>query len=380
MTASTLQTSLRILHIYKDYFPVLGGIENHLRTLAEAQAAAGHQVTVLVCAPDGHTQVTRDNGVCLIKASRLATVASMPLSLRQPLVIARLRPDIAHIHAPYPLGEVANWLWGRARATVITYHSDIVRQQGWLRLYAPLLRRVLRAANAIIATSPSYLATSPWLQPLQERCTVVPLGIDLARFSVAKGRMEQPQPFLLFVGKLRYYKGLDVLLQALTTLPQAQLVVVGDGPMRGTWQALAQTLGLAGRVTFVSEVAETTLLAYYAAAALLVLPSTSRAEAFGTVLLEAMAAGLPVISTAVATGTSWVNQDGVTGYVVPANNVEALAHAIRLLLSDAARRQRMGAAARERVAAAFTLTTMARQVATVYTQALDHARRGRTSA
>jgi rhamnosyl/mannosyltransferase len=380
MTASTLQTSLRILHIYKDYFPVLGGIENHLRTLAEAQAAAGHQVTVLVCAPDGYTQVTRDNGVCLIKASRLATVASMPLSLRQPLVIARLRPDIAHIHAPYPLGEVANWLWGRARATVITYHSDIVRQQGWLRLYAPLLRRVLRAANAIIATSPSYLATSPWLQPLQERCTVVPLGIDLARFSVAKGRMEQPQPFLLFVGKLRYYKGLDVLLQALTTLPQAQLVVVGDGPMRGTWQALAQALGLAGRVTFVSEVAETTLLAYYAAAALLVLPSTSRAEAFGTVLLEAMAAGLPVISTAVATGTSWVNQDGVTGYVVPANNVEALAHAIRLLLSDAARRQRMGVAARERVAAAFTLTTMARQVATVYTQALDHARRGRTSA
>jgi rhamnosyl/mannosyltransferase len=192
--------------------------------------------------------------------------------------------------------------------------------------------------------------------------------------------MEQPQPFLLFVGKLRYYKGLDVLLQALTTLPQAQLVVVGDGPMRGTWQALAQALGLAGRVTFVSEVAETTLLAYYAAAALLVLPSTSRAEAFGTVLLEAMAAGLPVISTAVATGTSWVNQDGVTGYVVPANNVEALAHAIRLLLSDAARRQRMGVAARERVAAAFTLTTMARQVATVYTQALDHARRGRTSA
>ncbi|HIQ02107.1 MAG TPA: glycosyl transferase family 1, partial [Anaerolineales bacterium] len=174
---------MEVLHIYKDYYPALGGIENHIKVLAEAQAGAGHRVTVLVCDPGPRTRVEELHGVRVVKAGRLTTAASMPLSISQPLGLARLRPDIAHVHSPYPLGEVANWLLGRARATIITHHSDVVRQRGWLRLYGPLLHRVLAAADRVIATSPRYIETSPWLRPVREKCVVVPLGVDHRRFA-----------------------------------------------------------------------------------------------------------------------------------------------------------------------------------------------------
>ena len=355
---------MHILHLYKDYHPVLGGIENHIRVLAEAQAAAGHLVTVLVCDPARRTRTEELNGVKVIKAGRLTTAASMPLSLAQPIVLARLRPDVVHIHSPYPLGEVANWLLGRARATVITHHSDVVRQRGWLRLYGPLLRHIHRVADRIIATSPRYIETSPWLRPLREKCVVVPLGVEVDRF--ARERVRQPGTELLFVGKLRYYKGVDDLLRALVEVPMARLTVVGDGPMRDEWEALARQLGLADRVTFTGQVPDDELPARYAAADLFVLPANARAEAFGTVLLEAMAAGLPCITTEVGTGTSWVVQHGVTGLVVPPRNPQALAEAVRQLLANPEACRRMGQQGQQRARQEFSQQRMVQRVMELY--------------
>jgi glycosyltransferase involved in cell wall biosynthesis len=359
---------VNILHIYKDYYPILGGIENHIKVLAEAQAAAGHQVIVLVCDPGPHTRIEELKGVRVIKAGRLTTVASMPLSLTQPIILSRLRPDVVHLHSPYPLGEAANYFLGRARATVITYHSDVVRQRGWLRLYGPLLRRVLGVADRIIATSPRYIETSPWLRPVRDRCVVVPLGVEVNRF--ARETVKTPGMELLFVGKLRYYKGVDDLLQALAAVPMASLTVVGDGPMRDEWEALAQQLGLADRVIFTGEVTDDELPTRYADADLFVLPANARAEAFGTVLLEAMAAGLPCITTEVGTGTSWVVQHGVTGLVVPPRNPEALAEAIRQLLTDSDVRWRMGQQGQQRAQQEFSQQKMIQNVMGLYQEIL----------
>ena len=360
---------MNILHIYKDYHPILGGIENHIKVLAEAQAASGHQVTVLVCDPGLRTRVKEINGVRVIKAGRLTTVASMPLSLSQLAILARLRPDIAHIHSPYPLGEAANWLLGRARATVITHHSDVVRQQGWLRLYGPLLRRILRAADRIIATSPRYIETSPWLRPVREKCVVVPLGVDTSRFTPPANQLTN-QPTLLFVGRLRYYKGLDTLLQALTALPGVHLLIVGEGPMREEWERLTDTLSLRDQVTFAGGIPDEDLPGCYHTAGIFVLPANARAEAFGTVVMEAMASGLPCVTTEVGTGTSWIVQDGVTGLVVPPRDPQALGEAIRSLLDNQQRRAMMGQAARVRVEAGFTTERMIARVQAVYEEAL----------
>ena len=356
---------MNILHIYKDYFPVLGGIENHIRVLAEAQAAAGHRVAVLVCDPGPQTRVVEMAGVRVIKAGRLKTVASMPISFSQPWLVGRQAADVIHVHSPYPLGEVSAALFGRGAKLVITHHSDVVRQQGWLRLYGPLLRLILRRADRIIATSPRYIETSPWLRPVADRCTVVPLGVDVRRFA------PPPQPFrgpatLLFAGKLRYYKGVDTLLRALADLPVAHLKVVGDGPMRQPWTALAHELGIADRVHFLGEVADEMLPALYHQAHIFILPANARAEAFGTVLLEAMASGLPCVTTEVGTGTSWVVQDGVTGRVVPPQDPTALAAALRALLADDELRDRMGRAGRQRVLAEFDQAKMVERVMRVY--------------
>jgi glycosyltransferase involved in cell wall biosynthesis len=361
---------MNILHLYKDYYPVLGGIENHIRILAETQAAAGHEVTVLVCNPGPRTEQQQLAGVNVLKAGRLATAASMPLSLSQPWHLSGLRPDIVHVHSPYPLGEVANYWLGRGRRTVISHHSDVVRQRGWLRLYRPLLRRVLSRADAIIAATPPYLESSPWLQPVRHKCAIVPYGIDTRYFSPGP-KEPRAAPQLLFVGRLRYYKGLDTLLQALPGVPEAQLTVVGEGPMEAEWRHLSRSLGLDGRVRFAGSPADDTLRDCYRQADLFVFPSNARSEAFGIALLEAMACGLPCITTELGTGTSWVVQDGVTGFVVPPRDPAALAAAIRQALADPARLQQLAAASLERARTEFSQEKMVTAVMQLYERLLQ---------
>ncbi len=363
---------MRILHIYKDYFPVTGGIENHIRMLAEAQVARGHNVSVLVCSLDARTRIENQNGVRVIYAARRATISSTPISIALSRLLARETPDIAHLQFPYPWGEAANYFFGKARRTIITYQSDIIRQKFIRALYAPLMRRVLARADRIIATSPNYLRTSPVLQKFAAKCAVVPLGINPATFDrAASGRPRGSPLQILFVGHLRYYKGLDYFLRALAQLPAARLTIIGAGPLERAWRALARELRVDDRVEFAGEIADAELPAYYAACDIFVLPSSERSEAFGVVQLEAMAAGKPVVCTEIGTGTSFVNVDGETGFVAPARDADALARAIKTLMENPELREQMGARGRARVRAEFSVEKMVDGVLRVYAAALS---------
>ncbi|MBI5032961.1 MAG: glycosyltransferase [Chloroflexi bacterium] len=364
---------MEILHIYKDYFPVLGGIENHIKLLAETQAARGHNVSVLVASRDNHTHIETLNGVRVIFAARNATLSSAPISLAMFDLIRRETPDVAHLHFPYPVGEVANHFFGHARRTVLTYHSDIIRQKYLRVLYRPLMHRILARVDCILTTSPNYIASSPVLARWKDKCVVVPLGIDPRPFecAVAAPRDDQSPVRLLFVGKLRYYKGLNYLLQAMREISNAQLVIVGEGPEGEMLRALARQLGVEERVVFAGEVSDEELPTQYAASDIFVLPASERSEAFGIVQLEAMAAGKPVVCTEVGTGTSFVNVDGETGYVVPARDAHALAAAINRLIDHPDLCARMGAAGRTRVRQEFTLDKMIERVMKVYQAPTD---------
>jgi rhamnosyl/mannosyltransferase len=360
---------MRILHVYKDYSPILGGIENHIKTLAELEAQAGHHVTVLVTNPAHLLARETLNGVHLIRAGRLATVASTPLTVAFLPELPRLKPDITHLHFPYPIGEVSQLLVGK-KPYLITYHSDVVRQQSILRFYRPLMLRVLRGAARILPTSDRYIASSPYLQPLANKCTVVPLSVDPAPFAHPTPLVPPANlPTLVFIGRHRYYKGLDTLLRAMPNL-NARLLVGGDGPMRGEWEALAGMLGVTGRVQFLGEISDNDLAGFFASGDVFVLPANSRAEAFGKVLLEAMATGLPCVTTELGTGTSFVVQDGVTGFVVPPKNPAALGEAIARLLDAAELRKTMGAAGRARVLAAFTPEKLLERTQQIYREVL----------
>ncbi len=361
---------MKILHIYKDYYPVVGGMENHIRMLAEGAAKRGVEVTVLVTSPTHSTEIQSMDGVTIIKAGRLATVASTPLSSALLLWARRLKPDITHLHFPYPWGEMAHLMFGRGQRTVITYQSDIVRQKSLLSLYRPFLRRILARADRIIATSPQYVQSSPHLSEVADKCVVIPMGIDLERFQEARTeevkelRNRYDPPLLLFVGILRYYKGLEYLIAAMRHV-SARLLVVGSGPMAEEWQNQAVGLGLADKVLFVGQHVED-LPAYYQACDAFVLPSSHRSEAFGLVQVEAMACGKAVVCTELGTGTSYVNVDGETGLVVPARDADALAQAINRLLIDEALRKQMGENGRKRALQEFSHETMIERVLCLY--------------
>ncbi len=281
-----------------------------------------------------------------------------------------------HLHFPYPLGEISQWLLGRGRATVLTYHSDVIKQAGILKLYNPLLRRILQSMDRIIATSAPYIQSSPYLRPIADRCTVIPLGIDTERFSrpqpldVNMLRTRHPGPLLLFVGRLRYYKGLNYLIEAMKQI-DATLLVVGTGPEAANLGEQAYLSGVADKVRFLGDISDEQLPAYYQAADLFVLSSSQRSEAFGIVLLEAMAAGTPLVSTELSTGTSWVNQNGVTGLVVPPKDPAALVQAINSLLADNARRQQMGVNAELRAKTEFGLPLLVDRLLDLYQEVLD---------
>jgi rhamnosyl/mannosyltransferase len=333
-------------------------------------------VTVLVTNTSNRTEREVRGGVCIIKAARLAALASTPLSTAMLVEAVEIEPDLVNLHMPYPPGDVIARAVRGAPALVLTYHSDVVRQQQLLRVYRPLLERTLASARRIIVTSRPYLQSSPFLRPHAARCRVVPLSVDPARFAtfdtpeIARLRAGLRGPIILSVGVLRYYKGLHILIEALREL-DATLLVVGEGPERSRLETLARDLDLADRVHFAGRVADEELPSYYQAGDIFVLPSHLRAEAFGIVLLEAMAAGLPLVTTEIGTGTSEVNQHGRTGFVVPPGDSRALARALKVLAADQALREHFGQNGRRRVLDEYTPTIMVERTGAVYREALS---------
>lgn len=373
---------MRILYLYKDYYPVLGGIENHIRTLAEGMRERGVEPQVLVTNTSNRTVQETIGGVPVLKTSRQINVSSAPVSLPFFGAVRRLERDmdIAHAHMPYPPGEMAQLLMGRARRFVVTYHSDIVRQRVLGALYQPFLWQVLRKARLIAVSNPVYIQDSPFLRRYAEKCRVIHFGLDLERFATTPSLEAQAaewrsrcgnRPLLLFVGRLRHYKGVNVLIEAMRELQDATALIVGIGPMAAELQQQAQALGVTDRVHFLGEQPDPAVQALYHAADVFVLPSTNRAETFGIVQLEAMASGCPVICTELGTGTSYVNQNEVTGLVVPPNDPPALAAAVRRLLADAQLRSRMGSAGRRRAQNEFSIDAMLDRTLDFYREALQ---------
>ncbi len=372
---------MRVLYLYKDYFPILGGIENHVKLLAEGLRLHGVETEVIVTNTTNRTVDETIGGVPVHKMARQINVSSAPVSLPFFPAVRRLEAgvDIAHLHMPYPPGELAQLLLGRSRRLVATYHSDIVRQRVLGALYRPFLWQVLRRADLIAVSNPIYIQDSPFLRRHVEKCRVIHFGVDLDRFAPSPAVLEEAarwqaryagRPLILFVGRLRHYKGIDVLLEAMRQVENAHALIVGIGPMEESWRAQTQSAGVSDRVTFLGEVPDAGVLALYHAASLFVLPSTNRAETLGIVQLEAMACGLPLICTELGTGTSYVNQHGTTGFVVAPNDAPALAAAINTLLASPELRRAMGAAGTRRVHTEFSIDAMLRRTLDFYEEAL----------
>jgi glycosyltransferase involved in cell wall biosynthesis len=218
--------------------------------------------------------------------------------------------------------------------------------------YAPLARPAYARASRFIVSSPPLGEHASALKRYRDRIRVIPFGIDVSGWAASNTPASSSAPFVFFVGRHVPYKGVDILIRALQGTG-IRAVIAGDGPQRLVWEGLAREMGVDAQ--FPGDVSDAELRALFASCAVFVLPSTSRAEAFGYVQLEAMASGKPVISTNVPSGVSWVNQHERTGLIVPASDVEALRSAMRRLIGDETLRARLGRQARARVEDAFTM-------------------------
>jgi rhamnosyl/mannosyltransferase len=260
-----------------------------------------------------------------------------------PLALSRRRYQIIHFHFPHPMG-VLSYLASikpRDHKVVITYHSDIVRQENLLKVYAPFMRAVMARADAIICTSPDYLASSAQLRPFRDKCRVIPYGIDLTQFELtpeierqaAEIRARFRGPLLIGVGRLIYYKGFEYAIEAMREVADAQLLIVGSGPLAEALRARARACGVAERVHLLGEIHNQALTPYYYAADIFVFPSIARSEAFGIVQLEAMACRRPVINTALDSGVPFVSRHNESGLTVAPRDAAALACAINELIA-----------------------------------------------
>ncbi|MBI3780594.1 MAG: glycosyltransferase [candidate division NC10 bacterium] len=368
---------MRVVHVFKDYYPpTTGGIEQHMRLLCTGLARQ-MDVTVLVPSRSRRTLEERLDGVLVIRVPEYGRYASVPLCPTMPVQLRRLRPDIVHLHFPNPMGDLAYLLSGWGAPLVITYHADIIKQRPFVPFYRPVLALLFKQAQRIIATSPDYIASSRVLSRYRRKTTIIPFGVDREALSLRDGeatevewlRRDLGRRLVVFVGVLRYYKGLDILLRAMTKVAGC-LLIVGSGPERERLEAMAVQLGVANRALFLGEVPESRLRVLLHGAEVFVLPSIDRCEAFGIAQLEAMACGKPVVSTDLPTGVRFVNPHGVTGLRVPPRDPDALADAVNRLLDDPQLRAHLGQAAQERVEREFTAEGMITRTLEVYREVL----------
>jgi rhamnosyl/mannosyltransferase len=352
----------------------MGGIETHLEALCQ-QLRSHADVRVLAAnTANARVQECRE-GVPVVRLPPRVWLSTAPLCPSIASEIRRMAPDLVHLHLPHPGGMLGLLASGYRGPLVVTYHSDVVRQRWRAAPFQPFLLASLRRARTIIATSRAYVDTSPVLRRFASRCRVVPYGIPLERFDtpddaqVSAVRARFGDRIVLAIGRLVYYKGFDVLVEAMQQV-DGRLVVIGDGPLLTSLSARARRLGLSSKVTFAGEIANEALGPYYHGASVFVLPSIARSEAFGIVQLEALACGVPVVNTRLPSGVPEVSLDGVTGLTVPPGDARALARAITALLDDPQLRARYGSAGRARVEQHFTNERMGEQVWQVYEEAL----------
>ena len=366
---------MRIVHVVSTFPPYRGGMGNVAREIAERTAVRGHEVIVV-------TPKRVENGEWIVDSDRDRQLSTINYQLSTPRPWARfgnaawcpsitraleqIHPDFVHLHWPF-IGGVASVLaWRRRnpqRRLVVQYHMDLVAT-GWrgvvFRLYQWwTLPRLLRRADRVVVSSLDYAhhgALAPYVHRLGDRLVEIPFGVDTERFAPERNQdgtshIPHPKSQILFVGGLdraHAFKGVSVLLNAIARVPDARLRIVGDGDCRRSYARQARVLGIADRVEFLGSVPDAELPDVYRSSDVLVLPSVARSEAFGIVLLEAMASGVPVIASDLP-GVRTVIVEGETGFLVPPGDADALAHCIAEFVRDPDHVRRMGVAARERV-------------------------------
>lgn len=396
---------MKVLQVNKLYYPTTGGIERVVQQIAEGLKDEV-DMRVLVCREKGCGKKDKVNGVRVYRAGSLGRIFSLPVSLQFFLWFRKLSADqdIIQVHMPFPLADIACLTSGYKGKIVVWWHSDIVRQKKIMLFYRPLMERFLDRADVIIAATEGNIKNSLYLKPYRDKCMVIPFGTDESLFQEASRYIQEKKQItdskrkktsnsftFLFVGRLVYYKGCDILIQSFAkvirerekrntkknvqnveqkdigqTGSELKLVLVGGGPQEEELKNMAIQLGIEKNLVFLGEIPDDRLYRQYEECDALVLPSVQTSEAFGLVQIEAMSFGKPVINTNLASGVPYVGQDGVTGLTVKPGDIGELAQAMAWLSEHREVSEEMGTAARRLVEERYQMQKMLDNVKNLY--------------
>jgi len=372
---------MQVLNIYKTYFPdPPGGLQEAIRQICHATASYEVSNTIYTLSPNSQPKNINLPEANVIRERSWLAPASCDLgglaAFKTYRTLAQ-QSDVIHYYHPWPFADVLNIIKPADKPAVLTYISDVVRQRFLGTLYSPLMWRTLHKMDAIVANCPAYIETSPVLShpSIRDKVRVIPLGIDESTYpevgdnSIFKRLgLAETEPYFLFLGVLRYYKGIHTLIAAAKNV-KAKIIIAGSGPEAEALKRQVFELKL-NNVFFAGQVTDAEKVALIKSCLALVLPSHLRSEAYGMVLVEASMMMKPMITCEIGTGTSFVNLDGVTGVVVPPEDSQSLANAMECLLKDNSLVEQMGMAARNRYELMFSGAALGKAYASLYKELL----------
>lgn len=377
-----MDRQIRALQVYRTYFPdPPGGLQEAVRQIAISTSRVNVASKIFTLSPEPlPATLLRPEGE-VIRAKSWAAPASCDLggvSAFTRFAAACADSDVVHYQFPWPFEDILHAVVRPVIPAVMTYQSDVVRQKLLGKIYAPLMWKTLRSMRYIVATSPAYASTSPVLSDpaIRDKVRVIPNGIDEETYCKESDPavfnrigINETEPYFLFVGVLRYYKGLHTLVQAANQVA-AKIVIAGSGPEDNALKNQVMQCG-AKNVVFAGQVSDAEKNALLKSCCALVLPSHLRSEAFGMVLVEAAIFSRPLVSCEIGTGTSFVNAHGESGFVVPPENPQQLAGAMSDLLREAPLNEKMGKGARDRYERLFSGKVLGRAYADLYRDAMS---------
>ncbi len=336
---------MKVLHVYKGYYPdLLGGGCEFIRQLTYGTQKLGVENSLLVLT---HTKNNFKTEIV----------------------------DGLTIHwCPNPFADILDGFSGIKKRKIVTYHSDIIKQKYLSTFYAPIRDMFFQKVDKIVATSPNYFETSDVLQNYKSKVEIITIGLFKELYSktskekfVDWASRVEPK-FFLFVGAMRYYKALPILIKAakINNLP---VLIVGGGREQKKYIELANKLN-ASNVKFLGVLTEEDKIALLKLSYAVILPSHLRSEALGISLIEGAMLGKPLISCEIGTGTSFVNKDHQTGIVCPPKDPEALSTAMQELWDNPEVTKQMAKGASERFKSVFSGEKMAQSYTKLYKEIL----------
>lgn len=372
---------VRVLNIYRTYFPdPPGGLQEAIRQICLTTTRQGVENSIYALSPNPQpSQIQRPEARVFRSRSWMAPASCDLGGLAAVSSYSKLskESDVLHYFFPWPFADVLHAAVKPDKPAMMTYISDVVRQRLLGAAYAPLMWRTLRSMQIIVANCPAYAQTSPILShpSIRDKVRVIPLGIDENSYPASgddkifeRINVKTSEQYFLFIGVLRYYKGLHSLISAAKNI-DAKIVIAGSGPEGDKLKKLMGELAV-NNVVFTGQITDAekhSLLTYCRA---LVLPSHLRSEAYGMVLVEASMMGKPMISCEIGTGTSFVNAHQETGIVVSPESPKELANAMRMLLLEDDLTATMGGNARKRYEELFSGQALGNAYASVYNELL----------